>query len=335
MRSTVIIPTIREDSIKRFLKEWRDYFIRKNARVIVVEDNPKKTFKISGVEHYAWEDIERDLGNDSWIIPRKTSAVRDYGFLRALEKPTDMVVTLDDDCYPYVNDSPFNDDFLLAHYNNLYNPQTMKRWFSTEVSGKHVRGIPYEKTEKEVSCIISHGFWAGTPDLDAAHQLVGCEDYKPFVGVVPRDYYFSMCSMNFAFKTEALPLVYQILNGEDKDGNKSPFQRVDDIWCGIIAKRICDHLGLYVHTGSPLVWHDRASNPFANFQKEATSIQTNEGFWEYIDEIELEGNSIEECYQEIAEHLLIEPLDGFGYWRKLGCAMDIWLKKCEQYADIR
>ncbi len=327
MKATIVIPTIREDSIKRFLKEWGDYFKKKKARVIVIEDNPKKTFKITGAEHYAWEDIEADLKENSWIIPRRTSAVRDYGFLKAVEEPTDMIVTLDDDCYPYANDSPFNDDFLLTHYYNLYDVKKLNRWFSTEASGKHVRGIPYEETESDINCVISHGFWLGTPDLDAVHQLSGCQDYKPYVGVVPRNLYFSMCSMNFAFKPEATPLVYQILNGEDPKGNKYPYNRFDDIWAGVIAKKVCDQLGLYIHTGSPLVWHDRASNPFSNLQKEAPGLKVNESFWKYIDKIRLEEECIENCYKEIADCFQRNPPDGNNYWSKFGCSMKKWLSE--------
>jgi len=331
MKATIVIPTIREGSIKRFLKEWGDYFKKNKVRVIVVEDNPQKMFKISGVEHYAWDDIEKDLGTNSWIIPRRTSGVRDYGFLKALEKPTDIVVTTDDDCLMVEN----ADDFLLTHYNNLYTSQKVKRWISTEASGKHVRGVPYENLESEVNCVISHGYWLNIPDLDAIHQLVygGEQGYKPFVGVVPRDRYFSLSSMNFSFKPEVTVLVYQILNGENPGGHKYPFNRTDDIWAGVLAKKVCDHLNLRVHTGSPLVWHDKASNPFVNLQKEVPAMSVNEGFWKYVDNIQLSGTCIEECYQEIADHLQTEPLDGLDYWRKLGCAMSKWIREVSLRKD--
>src|SRR3972149_7282744 len=81
---TVVVPTIREDCISTFLKQWEKELSECN--IIIVEDNPAKSFgllDIKNLAHYAWDDIDKDLGKDSWIIPRKTDCVRSYGFLRA------------------------------------------------------------------------------------------------------------------------------------------------------------------------------------------------------------------------------------------------------------
>ena len=44
--------------------------------------------------------------------------------------------------------------------------------------------------------------------------------------------------MSLAFRIEALPLMYLPLMGEGQ-----PYDRFDNIWGGVIAKRVCDHLG--------------------------------------------------------------------------------------------
>src|SRR5487761_973556 len=96
---TVVIPTIREDSIRAFLKRWRTEFAE--CRVIVIEDNPHRSFTLpKWVEHYAWDDIDSQLGSKAWIIPRRSDCVRSFGFYKAFGGPYDHVLTLDDDCYP-------------------------------------------------------------------------------------------------------------------------------------------------------------------------------------------------------------------------------------------
>ena len=87
----IVIPTIRDLS---FLKEWKKQFA--NVRIIVCEDRPQKSIKIPKVgkeiHHYSWQEIDDDLGKDSWTIPRKVSAIRNYGFLKAHQMGADIIM---------------------------------------------------------------------------------------------------------------------------------------------------------------------------------------------------------------------------------------------------
>ena len=133
--------------------------------------------------------------------------------------------------------------------------------------------------------------------------------------------------MNFTFKPKYTYLAYQVLIGETKDGKRYPYQRVGDIWMGVICKKICDYLGLYIYSGNPKVDHIRASNPFVNLKKEATAIEINEVFWQYIDRIDLSHEiNVSDCYLKIAEHLVKRPLlENKDYWVMLGKAMKKWI----------
>jgi hypothetical protein len=94
-----VVPTIREASIELFLEQWAAEF--NGHRVIVVEDNPQRTFALPAwVEHYSWQDIDERLGDGAWIIPRRSDCVRSFGYYLAAQEECDFVVTLDDDCYP-------------------------------------------------------------------------------------------------------------------------------------------------------------------------------------------------------------------------------------------
>ena len=113
MRAAIVVPTIRESNIASY-HAWEVEF--SEHIVIVVEDNPERTFQISGnnVKHFCWRDIDRALGRDSWIIPARTDCVRSFGYLKAYEEGVDMILTLDDDCYPQ------DAGFLAQHYKKLF-----------------------------------------------------------------------------------------------------------------------------------------------------------------------------------------------------------------------
>lgn len=150
------------------------------------------------------------------------------------------------------------------------------------------------------------------------------------------------CGMNAMWRREAIPLSYHLLMGRsyrstppsvprfEADLTTLPFDRFGDIWCGIIQKRICDHLGWIVSSGTPYIHHDRASDPFANLRKEANGIAENETFWERIDSIDISGVSprcaapAAMCYGIIADQIGTWKGEHMGYWDSLGRAMRTW-----------
>lgn len=64
----IVVPTIRENSISRFIDEWSNEFFNSkkfNVTLMIIEDNPKKTFSINNkknkIIHYSWEEIDTKL----------------------------------------------------------------------------------------------------------------------------------------------------------------------------------------------------------------------------------------------------------------------------------
>lgn len=311
MKAAIVIPTIREKNIIDFLAVWATEF--SNHEVIVVEDNPEKSFEISGanIRHFCWADIDQELGSESWIIPRRTDCIRSFGYLKALESGPDIIVTLDDDCYPAAN------GFLEKHYQKLSEPAQETAWVSTGV-GVRPRGMPYHEPFRSAECTISHGLWDRVPDFDAVTQLANTRfqgDFEPLEQVIPKGKFFPMCGMNLAFRPKMVPAMYFLLMGRDW-----PFDRFGDIWCGVFAKKICDHLGLAVSSGEPRVEHQRASNVWANLRKEMPGYEVNETLWREVDSISLTKGTVRDCYVEIAQKF---PLAG-EYWDRLRMAMTLW-----------
>lgn len=311
-KAAIVVPTIRHGHISRFLDAWRNEF--ENHLVIIVEDNPERTVDMPYAEdvlHYSWREIDEDLGKNSWIIPRRTDCIRSYGFLKAWQRDVDFVVSLDDDCLP----SEAN--FLAEHWENLRAPATSSAWVST-VQGAVPRGYPYFATTRSLRCALSHGLWRGVMDFDAITQLNAARlpfEIGPINQVIPRGTYFPMCGMNVAFRAELAPIMYFLLMGKEW-----PYDRFGDIWCGVFAKRICDHLGIAVKSGRPFVRHERASNVWINLIKESTGYEMNESLWQFVDSIVLSKDSLVGCYREIAERLTIQG----EYWSNLRLAMCTW-----------
>lgn len=308
MKVAVVAPTVREECIKKFLAMW-DFNCGYEYNVYIIEDNPTKTFNLGGqVKHFSWQEIDQDLKEKSWIIPRRTDCVRSYGFFKAWRDGADIIITLDDDCYPTGDQS-----LIMEHAKNL-NQEVSNDWVSTLDFNKP-RGLPFKLPKKPV--MISHGLWRGVLDLDAPTQLAGNVKEELYTEkIIPKGTYFPMCGMNLAFRREVTPLMYFLLMGKDYQ-----YDRFGDIWCGVIAKKICDHLGFAIHSGYPLVEHQRASNVWANLKKEAPGLEVNEWLWQEIDKIELTSPSVWGSYAQIARKLGLKG----EYWDKLKQAMEIWV----------
>jgi hypothetical protein len=315
-RVVVVVPTIREQNIKDFLAAWKCEL--QSCTVIVVEDNAERTFEIAGanVQHYSHADIERDLGQAAWIIPRKTDCVRSYGYFKAWQLRPDMMITLDDDCYPNEGQT----EFVATHWRRLQAGGETSAWVSS-VDGIVPRGVPYEPQNllRRRPCVLNHGLWNNVPDFDAPTQMLHLRYPRELSWTdrtIPLGSYFPMCGMNVAIRPEAIPAFYFLLMGLETYG----FDRFGDIWAGVLLKKIADHLGYSVNSGSPAIKHLRASNVWANLRKEAPGLGINETFWSSVDAIPLRGNDFRSCYRELAKGLALTG----AYWDTLRTAMLTW-----------
>jgi hypothetical protein len=312
MKATVVVPTARQASLTEFLEAWEAELA--DATIIVVEDNPEPTFSLAGdnVRHVAWCDAERSLGDAAWVIPRGTGCVRSFGCWLAWQERPDMIVALDDDTRP----DPAYPGFLETHWARLQ-VTADPAWVST-LDAASPRGLPYYCMERTGAAVLNHGLWTGVPDFDAATQLVASRieiSGEWSDQTIPRGRYFPMCSMNLAWRPEFTVAMYFMLMGPDY-----AYDRFGDIWGGVIAKRIADHLGFAVNSGSPGILHERASNVFTNLAKESRGLGVNETLWRAVDSVVLTEESVPSAYAQLADRL---PLDG-EYFAKLRRAMRTW-----------
>lgn len=337
----VILPTIRENNLLQFLAKWHKDFSHsaKNYQITlyVVEDNPEKTFDVANavgkkklpysVKHFCWQDIETALGKAAWIIPHRSDTVRSIGIFLAYQENNEFFITMDDDCYPAYDQKNAEGYYIESHVHNLITFSYQENGWTNSILHYKPRGYPYGSTAVNrlvKNAAISHGLWVNVPDFDAITAL-STEKKDHYYDLikdtcVASGNFYPMCSMNLAWRRDCTPMMYFLLMGQSPSGEKYLYDRFGDIWCGLFSKKILDHLHRPVVSGSPYIHHDRASSAYDNLIKEAPGIKTNEVLWKDLNEIELTGETVKDCYIELSSKLPTYS----DYWKELKLAMKTW-----------
>lgn len=255
----IVVPTIRPEKYKHFLKVWSQLFKKHTVMVVGVEDGENPKIIDAG---FTPEDV---MGKFADLVYNKNDGVRNLGFafIARFHKHIDVIISFDDDVEPY-------GDTIQDHLDAL-SQKVPVSWIST--ASQYMRGFPYNvRTESEA--VMSHGVWEGVKDWDAPTQLtLGNRDVSFYKGPVPKGIFYPHCAMNFAFKRKALPLVYQA-----PMGYRVGLDRFADIWMGIECKKDLDKKNWAVVTGYAKVYHKRASNVFTNLVKESKGLGMNEEY---------------------------------------------------------
>lgn len=261
-RIAIIVPTIRPENYKDFIKAWTPLFEKHNVHLFTVYDGADPVVEYEGKKF----TVPEVMGKHADTIYNFNSGVRNVGFALAykLIKP-DMYLTLDDDEVP--------DGDTIQDHIDILNKRVPVSWIST--ASEYMRGFPYGIRD-EAEVVLSHGIWQGFADWDAPTQLVmGNRPVTFYKGPIPKGILFPMCIMNLAFKPQVLPWIFQPPQGE-----KVGIWRFDDMWSGILTKRAIDENGWAAVTGYSSVVHQRASNVWTNLKHEGTGLQLHETFWQ-------------------------------------------------------
>jgi hypothetical protein len=323
------------------LKFYRPSILRHSAHVIVVDEGDSairrknaSLFRDLDLEFYGPRE-RRDFFVSRFgvvgqkyarVIPERCHAETSFGFLVCAEHNPDMVVEVDDDTFPA------GKDFLSTHWRNLLMSEKVvvgdirSKWYNTlaNLKLKNVlgecfpRGHPYDSAVRSPryrvgsvtrQSVLHMGLWTGYPDLDAVTILYnGGLDGRGLIeskGVrepsiaVRKGTYFAICSMNTSFVPKIIPAFYQLYM------NFLGIDRFDDIWSGIIMKKIADALDDGVSLGLPTVYHDkRPRSAFSDLQKEIGGMSINETLWKIVDECNISRHcGYWEAYRSIVESL--------------------------------
>lgn len=299
----VVVPTCRPASLATFLEAWTPLFKAHDVKLIVVKD-----------EQETWDQLPD-------FIPHHTGSIRSWGFLQAYREGYD-VLTLDDDVLPadenaigsYLSHAPrrfaVSDYFDVGHTFGL---------------GEYMRGYPFHH-RRVARPALQYGGWDNVPDMDAITQRQyeeqsSIENFRfgRRALAIPKGCAFTGCIMNVWIRHDLIPVMYQLIMGIDRVG----YDRWDDIWSGLFAKRICDHLGMpIIVNGHAATVHTRASDTDSNYAKEVLGYDLNDVLWDRLGIVKFTKSTPIECYQELTDQLRPEwfgpqgqkIIDGMNAW---------------------
>ncbi|MCM8534600.1 MAG: hypothetical protein NE334_01550 [Lentisphaeraceae bacterium] len=314
--TTCVVAIKDEESFKNFSKNWEKE-LSQIANLVIVENNATHSFSSDqkNLTHLSWYDIDTDLGKNYWIIPRNSPALISYGCYKAIKSGAKNVIIIDE------NALPGEENIFQQHIDSLIQNEEEDSWHNI-LSNIKPKGVPFYNRTRKLPIMLNHGMWTENAVLDAAVQLSitsESEDINMNEGLVPKGSYFSLSNINMAFRADAAPLFYFLMMGTQND---FPFDGYGDIWCGVIAKKILDHLNWGCRSGHPIVINKKENNVWKSLKNDSNSLPVNESFWEKIDGIILTSDTPTGCYQQVAKTI---GKWGHPYFQKLGQAMEIWI----------
>lgn len=238
----VVVPWHNEQQIAKFLSQWNESDKEQSDYLILQHDEHKEG----------------------------CAKTKNKGISRALALGADIVVVLDDDCFPYVSPNATLPGLATHHFNALQ-PQDVMMFHP--ISDPITRGTPFQQQSCNIKFPVaaSIGFAFGNPDLSAVAELSALKGFKTY-NVAAFGRYFAMSGMNIAFRPkEWLPWCQFI-----------DVPRYDDIWMGLLWEKEAYRRGFCFNLNGPKISHVRQSNVFSNLRQEAMFAEENETLWQKI-----------------------------------------------------
>ncbi|KAK9692171.1 hypothetical protein RND81_09G245600 [Saponaria officinalis] len=331
----IVIGALQSD-LTSFMNAWKSIFSR--YHLIVVQDpDLKGDLKIpdgfDNMEIITKADIDQAVGSSLTTKLFSGYSCRYYGYLVSKKK---YVISIDDDCIPAKDDKGFEVDAVAQHLINLGTPAT-PLFFNTlydpyRKGADFVRGYPFSMREG-VPCALSCGLWLNLADLDAPTQALKPEQrntrYVDAVLTVPAKAMMPLSGVNIGFNRELLgPALFPGLK-LTKEG-KFRWETMEDVFSGMCAKVVCDHLKVGAKTGLPYVWREERGDAVQSLKKEWEGLKLMEDALPFFESIKLPAEAVkaDDCMLEIAKmvkdkfgaeknSLYVQAADAMVEWVKL------------------
>eukprot|EP00262_Sarcandra_glabra_P004893 TRINITY_DN16122_c0_g1_i1.p1 TRINITY_DN16122_c0_g1~~TRINITY_DN16122_c0_g1_i1.p1 ORF type:complete len:353 (-),score=46.10 TRINITY_DN16122_c0_g1_i1:288-1346(-) len=327
----VVIAALQSD-LTTFMEEWRTIFSRYHL-IIVKDPGLEEDLQIPpGFNHdvYTKSDMDRIAGPTA--VRFSGYSCRYFGYLMSRKK---YIVSIDNDCLPAKDDAGQLSDAVAQHIVNLGTPAT-PFFFNTlydpyRAGADFVRGYPFS-LRNGVTCVLSCGLWLNLADYDGPTQAVKPRErnirYVDAVMTVPVRAMMPVSGINVGFDRTALgPAMFSglRLSGE----GKRRWETMEDVWCGLCCKIVCDHLGLGVKSGLPYVWRVDGGNVLESLKKEWQGVKLLEEVVPFFQSVRLSRTAVtaEECVMEIAglvrkqlglsDEVFVRTADAMEEWVKL------------------
>ncbi|KNA24103.1 hypothetical protein SOVF_018870 [Spinacia oleracea] len=330
----IVIGALQSD-LTSFMNAWKPMFSRYHL-IIVKDPELKEDLKIPDgfdAQIFTKADMDKAVGPSLTSQLFSGYSCRYYGYLVSNKK---YVISIDDDCIPAKDDKGFQVDAVAQHLFNLAAPAT-PLFFNTLYDpfckgADFVRGYPFSMREG-VPCALSCGLWLNLADLDAPTQALKPEQrntrYVDAVLTVPNKALMPLSGINIGFNRELLgPALFPGLK-LTKEG-KVRWETMEDVFSGMCAKVVCDHLKLGVKTGLPYVWREERGDAVQSLKKDWEGMKLMEDAIPFFESIKLPAEAVnaKECMLELAKlvkerfgaeknSVLTQAADGMIEWVKL------------------
>ncbi|XP_020097855.1 probable UDP-arabinopyranose mutase 2 [Ananas comosus] len=329
----IVIAALRSD-LTAFLEAWRPFF--SPFHIIIVKDpDMEEDLKIPpgfDLQLYTKSDMEGVAGATS--INFSGHSCRYFGYLVSCRK---YIISIDDDCFPAKDSTGvLINNAVAQHLTNLENPAT-PFFFNTlydpyREGTDFVRGYPFS-LRNGVDCVLSCGLLLNVADYDSPTQAAKPSErnarYVDAVLTVPIGSMMPVSGINIAFNREALGPA--LLPGLRLPGEgKRRWETMEDIWSGLCAKAVCDHLGVGVKSGLPYVWRNEAADggsAIESLKREWEGVKLMEEVVPFFQSVQLQKTLVkaEDCVAEIAA-MVREKLGPLNpAYAQAAAAMEEWV----------
>jgi len=282
---------------------------------------------------------DKEIFEKSWVFNRITK--RSFGFLYAYKQNYDVIITLDDDCFPS------SETFFDEHINKLknlhedhFNPLNAYSNIPNYVLKNGSRGYP-TSNQKKYPVVVNQGLWLGDLDLPATtiHELGGKDGKIPppisteskviHDFIIPKDQFVTFCGMNVSCLREVVPAFLWAYQDPDGFG----ISRYDDIWAGLFIKKILDKLEKRMGLGFPTIKHVKGSRDLQiDIENESKGNLMNNFLWSNLGDFVLENKDYTSCFLEIADWLeKVSKNPERVFFTKVSKAMYEWIELFDKF----
>ncbi len=267
-------------------------------------------------------------------IPYDSDNRRNVGFLMALERGADVLISIDDDNHCLPGTDFVGEHAIAGETRTVTEVTTSDGWFNAatmlrEDGAREIypRGFPYaarhgprEVTRSEPvtrRIAINAGLSIGDPDVDAVTRLatrprVSAADGQALV--LGPAAWSPVNTQNTAVARDAVAAYYYVRMGHSLGG--MTIDRYGDILSGYFVQKCAKTLGQAVRIGGPVTDHRRTPhNLFKDLYHELAGMVIVEELLPWLMETRLAGSSYADAYLSLAEELEA---------RAAGCRGFVW-----------
>jgi len=254
-------------------------------------------------------------------IPYNSDNRRNVGFLMALERGAELLISIDDDNF-CLDDSDFVGEHSIAgETREVAESESSDGWFNIgtllTTSAKaeiYPRGFPYFARQKErtldttsrtARVAMNAGLWLTDPDVDAISRIaiaprVTAADPQPyFLGART---WSPINTQNTGIARDAIAAYYYVRMGFNVGGLS--IDRYGDILSGYLCQACVKARGEAIRIGSPVADHRRTPhNLFKDLYHELAGVVLLDDLLPWLTEAKLSGGTYAELYANLAGEL--------------------------------